>query len=54
MSLASIARTALASALLAALAAVAKWKYQPHLKDGKPIEAQSETVIRFQMEKGKG
>ena len=36
----------------AALQAVAKWKYQPQTKDGKPVEAQSETVLRFEMPKG--
>jgi len=35
-----------------ALQAVAKWKYQPQTKDGKPVEAQSETVLRFEMPKG--
>ncbi|HXK24390.1 MAG TPA: TonB family protein [Myxococcota bacterium] len=36
----------------AALQAVAKWKYQPQMKDGKPVEATTETVLRFQMPKG--
>lgn len=36
----------------AALQAVAKWKYQPQTRDGKPIEAQAETVLRFEMPKG--
>ena len=36
----------------AALQAVSKWKYQPQTKDGKPIEASSETVLRFEMPKG--
>jgi protein TonB len=35
-----------------ALQAVAKWKYQPQTKDGKPVEAQSETVLRFEMDQG--
>jgi protein TonB len=38
----------------AAVAAAQKWKYQPALRGGKPIETEMETVIRFQMEKGKG
>ena len=36
----------------AALQAVAKWKYQPQTKDGKPVEATAETVLRFEMPKG--
>jgi len=36
----------------AALAAVSKWKYQPQMKDGKPVEATTETVLRFEMPKG--
>jgi protein TonB len=36
----------------AALEAVGKWKYQPQTKDGKPVEAQSETVLRFEMDQG--
>ena len=35
-----------------ALQAVAKWKYQPQTKDGKPVEAQSETVLRFELDQG--
>jgi protein TonB len=36
----------------AALAAVAKWKYQPQTREGKPVEATAETVLRFEMPKG--
>jgi protein TonB len=37
-----------------AIAAAAKWKYQPALRDGKPIETEMENVIRFEMDKEKG
>jgi protein TonB len=38
----------------AAVAAAQKWKYQPALKSGKPIEFETEAVIRFEMDKSKG
>jgi protein TonB len=34
-----------------ALQAVAKWKYQPQLRDGKPAEApDQQVVLRFELE----
>jgi TonB family protein len=38
----------------AAVAAARKWKYQPALEAGQPIESRQETVIRFQMDAREG
>jgi protein TonB len=34
----------------AAVQAVSKWKYQPQMQAGKPVEAGNEVVLRFEME----
>jgi protein TonB len=38
----------------AAVAAALKWKYQPALREGKPIESQLDTRIRFQISEEQG
>jgi len=38
----------------AAVEAALKWKYQPALREGKPIESQLDTKIRFQISEEQG